>query len=305
MLDSSHEFSGPTQPPDREGPEVMQAFVGRHAAFFILLAVMVAQLLLLSVQITRGHKVRLIQVWAVAVFDPFARSVHWVTDSIGGTWRKYSGLLHAQEENQELKSELDAVHTQNQQLAEQAAQAGSLRATLELKKSLAFETLAAEVIARSPGEGANAVFIDKGSSDGLRTSLPVITPEGVVGKIIAVFPRSAQVLLITDPASGVGCMLEKTGVQGVLKGGSRDLPQLNYVVNEHSVTVGEKVLTSGLDQIYPKGLPVGVVVRSSEGHIYKNIVVQPAAHLDQLETVLVALNPLQDQAADAKQTSQR
>jgi rod shape-determining protein MreC len=283
----------------------MQAFVGRHTAFFVLLAVMLAQLLLLSVQITRGHKVRLIQVWAIAVFDPFARAIHWTATSTSQTWRRVTELRQAEQENQTLRQQLNAARTENQQLAEQASEAGSLRSLLELKKGLTFETLAAEVIARSPGESAHALFIDKGSNDGLKVGMPVLTPDGVVGKIIAVFPRSSQVLLITDPSSGVGCMLEKSRVQGVLKGASRELPQLNYILNEYPVTVGERILTSGLDQIYPKGLPVGVVLKATEGPNYKTVVVQPAAQLDQLESVLVALNPLLDQPADAKQTSQR
>lgn len=299
MPDSSHEFSGPTQPLDREGPEVMQAFVGRHSSFFVLLAVLLAQLLLLSFQITRNHKVRLIQLWAVTVFTPFERSAHWAVSSTTETWRKYSGLLRAQEDNRELRLKLDAAETRIQQLSEQAAAAENLRAILELKKSLPYVTVAAEVIARSPGERANAVYIDKGEDAGLTTDLPVMTPQGIVGKIIAVFPHTSQVLLLTDTSSGVGCMLEKTRVQGVLKGNAPDLPHLNYIMDEHPVGIGERVLTSGLDQIYPAGLPVGVVVEAREGHVYKAVSVQPTAPLDRLETVLVVMKPFPPEPASA------
>ena len=305
MIDSRHEFAGPAQPLDREGPEVMQAFVTRHAAFFVLLGVMLAQLLLLSTQITRGHKVRLIQVWAVAVFDPCERAVHAVVTSTAQTWRNITELRQAQVENQTLRQQLYNERTQNHQLAEQAAEAAQLRELLQLKKDLTFQTLAAEVIARTPGEGGRALYINKGSNDGLKAGLPVLTPDGVVGKIIAIFPKASQVLLITDASSGIGCMMERTRVQGVLKGAGRELPHLNYILNENPVVVGDKVLTSGLDQIYPKGLPVGVVVKVAEGKIYRTVVVQPSARLDQLESVLVALNPLEDQTTDAKQTAQK
>jgi len=284
--DSSH-FFGPARHLNHEGPEAMQAFVSRHRAFFILMVVMVAQLLLLSVQITRNQNVRLIQVWAVRAFDPFERSVHWTVSKTTGTWRNFTGLWGAQKQNQELTRELAAARSQILQLSQQANETDRLRALLDFKNRSPFQTVAAEVIASSPGERSNAIFIGKGLDAGFSADLAVITPAGVVGKIIAVFPHSAQVLLITDPSSGVGCILEKTRIQGVLKGSGQSYGQLHYIMNNQPVSVGDMVLTSGLDQIYPPGLPVGSVTRTTPGNIYKDILVAPAAALDRLETVLV------------------
>jgi rod shape-determining protein MreC len=276
----------------------VQAFIAHHRPFFILAAVLVAQLLLLSFQITRNHDVRLIRVWAVALVDPFQRSLRGITDISVGAWRTYRNLLRAQQENQELHTQLVSAQSQIQQLSEQAAESWRLRALLEFKNRLPFQTVAAEVIASSPGENSNAIFIGKGLDAGLTSDLAVITPDGVVGKIIAVFSRSSQVLLLTDPSSGVGVMLEKTRVQGVLKGDSRNLCMIRYIMNEEPVSSGETVLTSGLDQIYPKGLLVGTIVGISAGDIYKHVEVKPAADLSRLETVLVVLKPnsIQQQA---------
>ena len=292
---NSPEFTQPLGPRPREDPEVMQAFVARHRPLFILLAVLLGQLLLLSVQITRNTNVRLIQVWAVAVFDPFERSLGGLSDATTGAWRTYRGLWRAQEENKELNVQLVAARSEIQQFSEQAAEVERLRALVDFKNHLPYQTIATEVIAASPGENSNAIFIDKGSSSGLTADLAVVTPAGVVGKIIVVFPYTAQVLLITDPSSGVGSMLERTRVQGVLKGGSQNFCQLNYIMNEESVSVGDTVLTSGLDQIYPKGVPVGTVVDTGEGNIYKRISIKPAASLNRLETVLVILKPTSGQ----------
>jgi rod shape-determining protein MreC len=293
MVDpDSAQFFGPVQHISGQSPEAMQAFVSRHRALFILLGVMVAQLLLLSVQITRNHNVRLIQVWAVGTFEPFERALHWTVKTTTDSWRSYSGLWNTQQQNQELRAELAAARSQILDLSQQAGEAERLRALLEFKNQLPFQTLAAEVIASSPGERSNAIYIGKGAEDGISPDLAVITPSGVVGKIVAVFPHSAQVLLITDSSSGVGCILEKSRIQGVLKGIGQNLGQLHYVMNKQPVTEGEMVLTSGLDQIYPKGLPVGAVVRITEGNIYQNIVVKPAASLDRLETVLVAIKAI-------------
>jgi rod shape-determining protein MreC len=301
MFDSSSpESVAQRQPVARDGPNV-QAFIARHRPSFILAAVLVAQLLLLSLQITRNHDVRLIRVWAVAVVDPFQRSLRGITDTSVGTWRTYRSLLSAQQENQELRIQLASAESQLQQLSEQAAESARLRAVLEFKSQLPFQTVAAEVIASSPGENSNAIFLSKGVDAGLTSDLAVITPEGVIGKTIAVFPHSAQVLLLTDPSSGVGVMLEKTRVQGVLKGDSQNLCLIRYIMNEEPVSSGEAVLTSGLDQIYPKGIRVGTVVETSAGNIYKNVGVRPAADLNRLEIVLVVLKPnsTQQQALNA------
>lgn len=275
----------------RDAPEVMQAFVSRHRPFFVLVAVMLSQILLLSVQITRNQNVRLIQVWAVEAFDPFERMVSWTVDKGGLTWKNYIDLRNTWNENQELRSELDTAEAQVRVYSEKAAETDRLRALLNFKNAQPFQTVAAEVIASSPGERARAVFIDKGEDAGLKPDLAVLTPDGIVGKTIAVFPRSAQVLLITDPTSGVGCILEQSRVQGVLKGGGRHLATLQYVMNGEKISVGERILTSGLDQIYPKGLPVGTVLEKSDGAAYQKILVKPTAQLDRLETVLVALKP--------------
>jgi len=298
---NSPESGASRRPVTRDGPNV-QAFIARHRPSFVLATVLVAQLLLLSLQITRNNDVRLIRVWAVAVVDPFQRSLRGITDISLGAWRTYRHLLRAQQENQQLRTQLASVQSQLLQLSEQAAESGRLRALLDFKNQLLFQTVAAEVIASSPGENSNAIFIGKGVDAGLTSDLAVITPEGIIGKTIAVFSHSSQVLLLTDPSSGVGVMLEKTRVQGVLKGDSRNLCLIRYIMNEEPVAPGEAVLTSGLDQIYPKGLRVGSVVETSAGGIYKNVEVKPAADLSQLETVLVVLKPnsTQQQALNAR-----
>lgn len=287
---NSPETTHPSQPLPHEGPRV-QAFIMSHRAFFILVAVLLAQLLLLSIQITRSRNVRLIRVWAVAALDPFERSLGGILDASTQAWSTYRGLWRAQQENQELRLQLIAAQSQVQRLSEEAGESQRLRVLLDFKNRLPYQTVAAEVIAASPGESSSAIYIDKGSDAGLTADLAVITPSGVVGKILAVFPRTAQVLLITDSSSGVGVALERSRVQGVLKGAAQNLCQLQYVMNEEPVSPGETVVTSGLDQVYPKGLPVGTVVETSEGNIYKKIVVKPAAELNRLEAVLVVLKP--------------
>lgn len=273
-----------------EGPD-MPAFISRHRAFFVLVGVVAAQFLLLSLQITRNNHVRLIRYWTVESFDPLERSLGRVVDVSSNTYRTYGHLWRAEQENRDLRSQLVASQMQVRQLSEQAGESQRLRNLLNFRNQLEFQTVAAEVIASSPGENSNAIFIDKGSDSGLTTDLAVITPEGIVGKIVAIFPHSAQVLLITDPSSGAGVTLSQSRVQGILKGGKDSLCDLHYVMNEETVARGEAVISSGLDQVYPKGLPVGTVVSVGDGNIYKNISVKPSVDLNRLEMVLVVLKP--------------
>src|SRR5271157_1013899 len=293
---NSPDLTRPVEALDHDGPD-MPAFVKRHRSFFALLVIVTAQILLLSLQIIRNNHVRLIRYWAVEAFDPFERSLGGLMNVSSTAYRTYRHLWRADQENQELHIQLVAAQAQIQRLGEQAGETQRLRNLLDFKNQLAFQTVAAEVIASSlgntssPGENSNAIFIDKGSDSGRTADLAVITPEGVVGKILAIFPHSAQVLLITDPSSGVGVTLAQSRVQGILKGGSNSFCDLHYVMNEEVVTRGEAVVTSGLDQVYPKGLPVGTVVNVGDGNIYKTISVKPSADLNRLEMVLVALKP--------------
>jgi rod shape-determining protein MreC len=298
MLDANpREFTAPASNPSADGPR-LRRYLSRHLPILVLLGTLAAQLLLLSFQITRNHDVRLIRVWAVAILDPFERGLGRLVDDSTQAWRTYQGLWQAHQQNQELHLQLVAARTELQQVSEKAGEAERLRTLLEFKNRFPYQTVAAEVIATSPGEGNNAVFIDKGTDYSLTADLAVITPNGIVGKTIAVFPHTAQVLLITDSASGVGCLLEKSRIQGILKGSTHSLCQLQYVMNEEQIPVGETLITSGLDQIYPKGLPVGAVVQTGDGNIYKQIIIKPAATLNRLETVLVIpkLNSGQQQA---------
>lgn len=283
----------PTRPAaalTQDGPSV-SAIINRHRPLFALLLVVAAQVLLLSLQIIRNHHVRLIRYWAVQAFDPFERSLGGMMNVSSTAYKSYRHLWHAEQENQELRLQLVAAQAQVQRLGQEAGEAEHLRTLLGFKNQMGFQTVAAEVIASSPGENSNAIFIDKGADSGLTNDLAVIIPEGVVGKIVATFPHSAQVLLITDPSSGVGVSLAQSRVQGILKGGSNSSCDLHYVMNEEVVNRGEEVVTSGLDQVYPKGLPVGTVLNVGDGNIYKTINVKPSVDLNRLEMVLVVLRP--------------
>jgi rod shape-determining protein MreC len=282
--------SRPVPPRVPEGPQVVQAFISRHRSFFVLLAVLMAQLVLLSVQVTRDRSVPLAKVWAVSALAPAELVLRGVADGLTGVWAAVRDLGRSQRTERELNARLAADDAQIRELSLKGSENDRLRALLDFKAHAPYNSVAAEVIGSSPGESSNAVLIDKGSDAGLMTDFPVVTPDGVAGKVVAVYPHSAQVLLITDAAAGAGVLLEQSRVQGVLKGSGRALCRLEYVMNDATVSPGDKVVTSGMDRVFPKGLPVGTIVKADDGNIYKNVVVKPFVALDRLEAVLVVVS---------------
>ncbi len=149
--------------------------------------------------------------------------------------------------------------------------------------------LAAQVIGASADPASHTLFINRGERDRVRRNQPVITPDGIVGKIVEVFPATSQVLLINDKDSGVGALLADTRTHGVGKGTGAPDPARDYVGNDYKVHEGEVILTSGEDRIFPKGLLVGTVADEKPGNPFQTIHVRTAAHLDRLEDVLILL----------------
>ena len=221
----------------------------------------VTQVLLLAVQIKRERQVRLIRVWAVELISPLQRIGSWTIHGLLHGWGGYISLRGAQKENDAMRAELDRLKVRNAELEGRALEADRLAALLNFRNTQPdVPMLAARVIGASPDSGSLVVNIDRGSRDGIRRDMGVITPDGVVGKIFAVYPDISQVLLLGDKDSGVGALLADTRTQGPVKGTGEPLLSLDYISSDEKVTVGEAVLTSGQDRIFPKDLPVGKVV---------------------------------------------
>ncbi len=268
----------------------MLAIPSRHRSLILLASVLTVQVLLLAVQIRRGGQVRLIRVWTVSLVTPIQRAGAWVLDEIGGGWRHYVGLRNTRKENEELRAELARLRLRSTELEGRAAEADRLGALLDFRqKNQDTPMVAARVISAGADAASRTVFIDRGSSDGIRRNMGVITPDGVVGKILDVYKNSAQVQLLTDTAGGVGALLATSRIQGPVGGTGDPTLVMRYVSNDEQVQLGERVLTSGLDRIYPKDLPIGTVVEVKAGSPFKQIRVKPAARLDALEEVLVLL----------------
>ena len=271
----------------------MESVLGRYKNLIVLVAVLFAQVLGLAVQVKRTtdtESSRLIRVWAVSAVTPFEKVLVWVQTGTGNLWHNYFYLRGVRAENRELKQQLEQLRLEQIRLNEDAAQARRLQALLGFKEQFISETTPAQVIGSGGSEQSRIVYIDKGEHNGIKPDMAVITGTGVVGKILKVFRSTSQVLLIDDQSSGVGGILEKSRLQGIVRGTSAGEVVLEKIMNDEAVQAGDIVRTSGGDRIFPKGLPVGVVTRVSNGtgsDLFLNIRVRPAANLAKLEEVLV------------------
>jgi rod shape-determining protein MreC len=269
----------------------MESVLGRYRNLTILVGILFLQVLGLAIQVKRSSEnesSRLIRVWAVNAVTPFEKGIVWVQHGSSNLWRNYFYLRGVRQENRDLKQQIQQMEIERVRLSEDANQARRLQALLGFKEQFIAKTVAAQVIGSSGSEQSRSVYIDKGANSGLKQDMAVVTGDGVVGKTLRVFQSTSQVLLVNDQTSGVGAILEKSRLQGVLRGTPAGEIVLEKVMSDEPVQPGDRVLTSGGDQIFPKGLPVGTVTKISPGsELFLNIRVKPAADLSRLEEVLV------------------
>lgn len=269
---------------------LMVSIPSRHRSLALLGAVVAVQVLLLAVQIRRERQGRLIRVWSVTLISPVERAGVWTIDNIRGIWGHYAGLRYASRENRQLHEELDRLKLRNIELESKAAENDRLAAMLAFRQSHSESPMvAARVIGAGADSSGKVIYLNRGERDHLKRNMAVITPDGVVGKIIEVYRDAAQVLLVTDKESGVGAMLADTRTQTPADGLGESLLALKYVSNDEKVYAGERVVTSGQDRIFPKDWPVGSVVSAKPANPFQVIRVQPSANLRHLEEVFVLL----------------
>jgi rod shape-determining protein MreC len=274
--------------------------ISRHRSLALLASVVAAQVLLLAYQIRRDHDVRLIRYWSAEASMPAARGGSWFFSHLGGLWSGYVGLHNARKENADLRAEVGQLELRNSQLETQASEAQRLELLLNFHNAHPeAQMLAAQVIGASADTSSETIYINRGEDDHVKRNMGVITPDGVVGKIVEVLPNTSEVMLMTDKDMGVGAMFSDSRTHGVVKGTGDPLPLLDYIVNDEKVQAGDTIVTSGEDRIFPKGLLVGTVASVKDGNPFQKIQVHPAARLDRLEDVIVLVT--QQELAPGKQ----
>lgn len=223
------------------------------------------------------------------IVAPVHAAVDFVEDSGRSVWNSYIALTSVAGENQALRARVVELESERSALVEFRVENQRLRGLLELGSVSQFNGVAADVIGDEPSGWGHGILVNKGSSHGVGVGMAVVHPRGVVGQVVAVSPNFSHVLLVTDHSSGVDVMTQDSRVRGVVEGIGAEDCELRYVGKETPVRVGDLVITSGMDGVFPKGLPVGAVskVATETGTLLQNIEVKVAVDFDKLEEVLV------------------
>ncbi len=269
---------------------VLSAARGR----LLLVGLVLLHLAVISHQVDGGGGVTLLQRSLLLTVSPLQRGVDALLGGMAEVWRAWGFHRETYRENRRLQTRLHELEAELQARAPGAQEAARLRELLVLRRAVPLATIPAQVVGKEGMPWFKTLTLDRGEKDGVTLDAPVLSPTGVVGRVFAVGPHAARVQLLLDRDSGAGVMIERSRVAGVLAGqvagpgvGAEDL-KLNFVPERADVVVGDVVLTSGLDRIYPKGLVVGRVCFVGKGAgLFRDIRVEPSARFNQLEEVLV------------------
>ena len=268
----------------------MELLLNRYRSVTVLVAVLLAQLLLLAFQIRTHQDVPLIRVWAISAIMPFARLLETVRSGTVGRIGEYGELMSARDANRELRRKLATLELENNRLRADLATADRARALQVFQTRTPSRTVAARIIGAGTVSNSKVVLVDRGSRDGVKKGMAVIVPKGIVGKVTLAGPDWSQVVLITDPSFAAGVISEKHRIHGALKGQGHSICAVDYVQNEEQLEAGEWLFTSGDDLIFPKGLPVGQVKSASNGKMFfKDVEVVPSGLQAALEDVLIVI----------------
>jgi rod shape-determining protein MreC len=262
-------------------------FFGRYRNLSVLLAVVFAQIILLGYQVRTDRGSRLLREWTVQAVTPVTKSVRGLTQWAGSGWENYFWLIDTKQDNDRLRREVAQLKLENVGLRSSLAQFEREDKLVAYQDDLASKTLLAQVIGKGANSNSREIFISRGIDAGVTAGMPVITPDGIVGKVQASYSGAALVMLISDPEAGVGVLLERSRAGGILKGTGHRECRVDYISHEVEVAIGETVYTSGDDRVFPKGLRIGEVVKLDRGTDFQEIRIRPFARLDRLEEVLV------------------
>lgn len=270
----------------------------RQRAPLWLVTLLITNLVIMAVDArdTNGEQ-KILRIWTQTLASPLQSTSSKVSGATSGFFQQIWNFRSTAVENQQLKEQLAKAESELHTARQAEAENERLRALLDLKEKSEIESIPARVIARDPSVWFNTITINRGSTSGVAVNMPVITGGGIVGRVITVSPWASQVMLITDEKAGAGAVVGQLGQSGALGSvrGRADLGvgviEMRYVSGLEQVEVGDYVMTTGQDGIYPPGLNIGKVVDVKKGTATQahQILIQPGAQLDHLEDVAVLL----------------
>ena len=265
----------------------------RRGTLFIVI-IIVCAVVLISLHLSGRYKGDPLQNLALRVLSPPQRVFHWAVAGIRSVFQNYILLVDLKEENLQLQKELRRLQRENDELRESVYAVERLRRLLQFREQVPATIISAEIIAYSPSAWFRTIVINKGTRDGVNQDMPVVTWEGVVGKVMRTSPGSSIILLIIDRNSSIDVLVQRTRARGLVEGDGVSRCRLQHVARTDDIEAGDHLITSGLGGIFPKGIPMGDVakVEKKEYGLFQEVEVRPSADFSRLEEVMVILRPM-------------
>jgi rod shape-determining protein MreC len=276
--------------------------LSRYRRVLILALALLVAFVLMTLQVRHDRAALSFARQAILfVVSPFIKVTAATAGGLGRVWHDYVDLRALREENQRLQQESAILQRRISQLEEHALETQRLQGLLAMRETSRTNYLAARIVGKDATNWFKTVLIDRGSQVGLRRNLPVVAPDGLVGRVVEVTPFTAKVQLITDPISASGGLLQRTRVTGIVSGNLGAGLKVRYLPLLADVAVGDEVVTSGMGGVFPKGIPVGrvVAVERKSGALFQEAVLQPKVDLGRLEEVLILMEAEQRDGFEA------
>lgn len=267
----------------------MKALTERWKPVVLLLCLILLALALTTFKTRVAPQTSLLENAALSVVMPLQQVIASLAQRFSGFWQGYINLVQVHQDNLRLQRQVNVLQGQLAHYREAYLQQQRLRELLGFRSLTFPQAVVAEVVSIDPSPWAEVVTVNKGSHDGLRKGIVVMTHQGLVGRTIEVAPHYATVLLVTDRRSAVDVLIQRTRTRGIVVGKSRRRCELHYVDLHADIQVGDTVVASGLGDVYPKGLVIGTVaaVHQKPHGLFHEVEVQPTVDLAKLEEVLV------------------
>ncbi len=253
----------------------MESLLHRYRNISVLFVAIIAQIAGVAYQVRQNNDVPLLRIWAVSAVTPVASAIENLRSGAFGIFGDFFSARGSRDQSRALRSELDKVKLQNKLLEDELADAQRAEKLAGFQAHSPSTLLGARVIGATTGMGSRSVWIDRGTFSHVQKGMAVVTPDGIVGKVLEVYQFSSQVLSVTDAGFAAAVVSQKSHTRGVMHGVGSSSAKVDYVPGGQKVEVGETFFTSGDDRVFPSGLPVGKVTDVEEGATFQEIYVEP------------------------------
>ena len=277
----------------------MESLLHRYRNITVLFVAIIAQLAAVAYQVRRDNDVPLLRIWAVSAVTPVASAIENLRSGTFGVFTDFFSAHGSRDQSRALRTDRDRLKLENQLLKNELAEAQQAGTLAGFKAHSPSKMIGARVIGTTTGMNSRSILIDSGYFAGVRKGMAVVTPDGIFGKVLEVYPSASQVLSVTDAGFAAAVESQKNHTRGVLKGMGSSSAKVDYVPDGQKVEKGETFFTSGDDRIFPRGMPVGKVTSVEGGAAFQTIYVEPFGAEAAPEEVFVIVDPVHQEIPDA------